>query len=77
MARTLVDVVIHLKEDVGDSAMRRLEQELCAHDGVMSATHKPGRNHLMVVAYDCGTIGSANLLAPFATNGLHAQLIGL
>lgn len=76
MGQQLTDVVIHLTETLDETGVHGLEQELCAQNGVVSATHQPGHNHLMIVSYDRGLIGSASLLRPLKAHGLHAQLIG-
>lgn len=76
MGQFRTDVVIHVNEPLDEDHLRGLEQELCARHGVVSATHWPGRNHLLAVVYDPETIGSAKLLTPLTAHGLHAQLVG-
>ncbi len=62
----LTDVVIRLTEALDETGVHGLEQELCARTGVVSATHRPGRNHLMVVVFDRDAIRPASLLIPSA-----------
>lgn len=77
MGQKLTDVVIHLTENLDETGVRGLEQELCARNGVVSATHWPGRNHLMAVVFDRDTIRPASLLTPIQAHGYHAHLIGM
>ncbi len=77
MGQKLTEVVIHLTETLDDTGVHGLEQELRARNGVVSATHRSGRNHLMVVVFDRDAIHPTNLLAPMKAHGYHAQLIGL
>jgi len=76
MGQYLTNVVIHVNEALDEAGVFGLEQELCAHNGVISATHQPGRNHLLIVVYAADAICSANLLTPLKARGFHAQLIG-
>jgi len=77
MGRSVSDVIIHVTEPLDEAGVCGVERELCDLDGVVSARHSPGRNHLLMVVYDTATIPSINLLTPAKTRGLHAQLIGL
>jgi hypothetical protein len=77
MGQQLTDVVIHVNEALDEAGVRGLEQELCANNGVVSATHRPGHNHLVMVIYDREAIGAPGLLTPLKARGYHAQLIGL
>ena len=76
MGQKLTDVVIHVNETLDETGVRGLEQELCAKNGVVSATHRSGHNHLVMVVFDSQTIGAPSLLAPLKARGFHAQLIG-
>ncbi|WP_298354117.1 hypothetical protein [Rhodoblastus sp.] len=77
MGQYRADVVIHVNETLDEAQLRDVEQELCARHGVVSATHSPGRNHLLAVFFDPQITTSANLLMSVKARGLHAQRIGL
>jgi hypothetical protein len=76
MGQYLTNVVIHLNETLDEAGVCGLEDALRAHNGVISATHQPGRNHLLMVGYAPEAICSTNLLTPLKARGFHAQLIG-
>jgi hypothetical protein len=77
MGRAQTDIIIHVNEKLDEVGVRDVEQELRDHGGVLSATHEPGKNHLLRVVYDPEATRAINLLPPLKARGLHAQLIGL
>ncbi|MDH4133959.1 MAG: BRCT domain-containing protein [Gammaproteobacteria bacterium] len=71
------DVMIHIKESLDDSARAELEKEMQKLDGVVSPRFNPGKDHLMVIAYDTEKASSAALLAKVRSAGYTAQLVGM
>ncbi len=76
MGRYLADVAIHIDEDLEDPRLTILERDLLACNGVVSARHRTGFNHLLLVNFDPDETRSCDLLQPLRARGLHAQLIG-
>jgi hypothetical protein len=71
----LVQVLVHVDEDLDDSRKSELEEGLRALDGVVSTRFtKP---HLLCVEYNPEHATSAEILSRVTSRGLHAELIGL
>lgn len=70
------DVMIHVSEKLDIEARRALETRMRALDGVIAPRFNPGREHLLVVAFDPDKIRPAGLLASIKTAGYAAQLVG-
>ena len=71
------DVMIHIKETLNDSARAELETKMLNLDGVVSPRFNPGKEHLMVIAYDTEKANTAALLAKVRSAGYTAQLVGM
>jgi hypothetical protein len=77
MNAQLNDVVLHLDEALDDEMLVQLEHEIRRHDGVISAGHAPGRNHLLAVVFNNTVTKSGDILQRVREGGLHAQLVGM
>lgn len=73
----LSDVMIHINEPLSRDAQQVLEDRLREIEGVVSSHFNPGRDHLMMVAYDPDVAESRMLLAKVREAGFTAQMIGL
>ncbi|MDH4192468.1 MAG: hypothetical protein OEW21_19955 [Betaproteobacteria bacterium] len=71
------DVIVHIKESLGSEARLSLENAIREIEGVVSARFNPGKEHLLVVAYDTGKANAAALLGKTRAAGYTAQLIGM
>lgn len=71
------DVMIHVNESLSQEARSSLENAMQKVEGVVSATINPGREHLLVIAYDTEKSSTAALLAKARGAGYTAQLIGM
>lgn len=72
----LCDVLVHIDETLSAKQKCELEEDMRALPGVVAPRFNPGRDHLMLVAFDCGRVDSASLLGRVRMRGYRAQLIG-
>jgi len=77
MTIQLADVTIHIDEALDKTKMEQLRDRLLGQAGVVTADYKMEKPHLMIVEYDPAKNNSAGLLRSLATEGVHAELIGL
>jgi hypothetical protein len=73
----LVDVTIHVDENLDEAQRKTVDEQLRAVDGVVSV-HNPDKTpHLMTIEYNPEKVDSASLLATVKATGVHAEMIGL
>lgn len=70
------DVMIHINESLSKDELSALENAMRKIDGVVSPRFNPGKEHLMMIAFDPEKTTSAVLLGKVTTAGYTAQLIG-
>lgn len=71
------DVMIHINESLDEEARTSLENALQKIEGVVSPRFNPGKEHLLMVAYDTEKTSTAVLLANARAAGYTAQLVGM
>lgn len=71
------DVMIHINESLDEEARTSLENALQKIEGVVSPRFNPGKEHLLMVAYDTEKTSTAILLANARAAGYTAQLVGM
>jgi 3-hydroxy-3-methylglutaryl CoA synthase len=71
------DVMIHIKEPLNEEARTALETALQKVEGVVSPRFNPGKEHLLMVAYDTERTSTAALLEKTRTAGYTARLVGM
>ena len=75
---SIADIVIHLHPDTARGDCTRIEEELRAHNGVVSVHFSEEQNpHAMVVAYNTGAITSEAILADIRKCDSRAVMAGL
>jgi hypothetical protein len=77
MNMKLVDVTIHIDENVDHDQRDAVQDRLRSMGGVVAAASHDERPHLMVVEYDPDRIDSQRILSAVRDAGVHAELIGL
>ncbi|MGO9445896.1 MAG: hypothetical protein ACLPXB_14110 [Thiobacillaceae bacterium] len=77
MEHAIVDVTVHLDEELPPDEQCKLEDFVRDQDGVVSAGISMIHPHLMMVAYDLERIKAGHILQQIQGRGLHAELIGL
>jgi hypothetical protein len=70
------DVMIHINESLTADQISSLENAMREIDGVVSPRFNPGRQHLLMVAFNPEKTSSAALLGKARASGYTAQLIG-
>jgi hypothetical protein len=72
----ITDVMIHINEPLSVAARSSLEDAMRQIEGVVAPRFNPGREHLLVVAFDPDKANAADLLQKARAAGYTAQLIG-
>jgi len=76
MSDQMVDVTLHLDEDITHDQREEFRDTLLALDGVMAAACHDEKPHLMLIEYDPETINSIEFVNAAIKSGLHAELVG-
>lgn len=77
MTQRIVDITVHIDEELDDAAQQRLGERLQAEEGIVRARYLAAKPHLMVLDYDAERLDAAALLAAVQRQGVHAELLGL
>ena len=75
-AKNTVEIVVHIKEDIGEEQQKLVVSALEKTDGIIGAEFCILRNHLMLVKYDRGIFSSQDVLKSFNSSNLEAKLVG-
>ena len=73
----IIDVMLHIDEDLDKDHRNILESYMRGQDGIISLGYHDENPHLMMVGYNPDCITSMDILTSVKTRGLHAELIGL
>lgn len=73
----LVDITLHIDENLSTEQRETIEESLRALDGVVSIHNSEKTPHLTIVQYNPDTINSRGILNRVTDQGAHAELIGL
>ena len=73
----LVDVTLHIDENLDAQDRTRIEGNLRSINGVVSVHNPDERPHLVVVEYNPEATSSQAVLNCVTAEGVHAELIGL
>lgn len=73
----MVDVMVHIDEDLDKVQRSMLEGHMRLQEGVIAVAYYDERPHLMIVEYDLGCTNSSNILHTVQQHGYHAELIGM
>ena len=74
---SLVDITLHIDENLNAEQKGTLEESLRALDGVISVHNSEKTPHLSIVQYNPDKINSKSILKRITDQGAHAELIGL
>lgn len=77
MNTKMVDVTLHIDEEIGTEAREALRDALLHARGVLAADYHAAKPHLVVIEYDPDVIESSEFVHIAQQSGLHAQLIGM
>jgi len=74
---SLVDITMHIDENLNAEQKGTLEESLRALDGVISVHNSEKTPHLSIVQYNPDKTNSKSILKRITDQGAHAELIGL
>ncbi|MBT8134938.1 MAG: ATP-binding protein [Gammaproteobacteria bacterium] len=77
MSNNLVDVTVHIDEDLSPEVRLTIEDSIRALDGIVSVHNSTRTPHLTIVEYDMDEMDSQRILKRVTDQGVHAELIGL
>lgn len=73
----IVDITIHVNEDLASAQKAALENSLRELDGVVSMCCHKQTPHLLLVMYNPQKLDSQAMLGRVKADGYHAQLVGI
>ena len=73
----LVDVMVHVDENIDKSARGAMEDKVRELEGVVSVAQHDDKPHLMMIEYNPDKTSSADILACVKDEGVHAEIVGL
>jgi hypothetical protein len=73
----ITDVMIHINETLGEEARASLEDKMRKIEGVISPKFNPGKEHLLMVAFDPDKTKALVLLDQARAAGYTAQLVSM
>jgi len=74
--RNVVEIIVHIKEDLGEEKRNSLVSALENAKGILKAEFCPLRYHLVVARYDRDAVTSQDVLKSFNSLHVEAKLIG-
>ena len=77
MSDKMVDVTLHLDENISHEEREKFRDSLLNMNGVMAADSHDEMPHLVIIEYDPDTINSSEFVKAAQNSGLHAELVGL
>lgn len=77
MNTKMVDVTLHINEEIDTREREALRDSLLKTRGVLAADYQAAHPHLVIIEYDPDVIGSTEFIHIARQSGLHAQLIGM
>jgi hypothetical protein len=76
MLNNSIEVVVHVKEDLGEEQRGKVIASLENKEGILGVEFCPLRNHLVLAKYDKDIFSSQQILKSFHALNLDARLIG-
>lgn len=70
------DIMIHIGQALSADEKQSLEEKLRTIPGVIAPRFNPGRDHLLLVAFDPKQVRLSAMLDLVCSGGYRAQLIG-
>lgn len=77
MGIKIVDVMLHIDEEITGNERESLRDRVLARDGVMAASYHVKTPHLLVVGYDPDVLNAKTILDTVEQTGVRAELVGL
>jgi len=77
MIPKIVDVLVHIDEELDQHSRQELDRLVRGVHGVFSVRIPEDRHHLMLVAYNPDWTSSQTILMAVSQRGLHGELVGM
>jgi len=77
MTTNVADFVLHIDETLPPDQLRTIENHLMQMGGVLTASNRDDKPHLILVTYDPEKVNSHDILVKVENEGIHAELVGL
>jgi len=77
MSEKMVDVTLHLDEDISNGDRKVFRDSLLHMNGVMAVASPNEKPHLLTIEYDPETVNSSEFVKVAQDRSLHAELIGM
>ena len=77
MGDEMVDVTLHIDENLDPSDRESLRDKILSYRGVAAADYRNDRPHLMIIEYNPAEADSSEFISLAREQGYHAELIGL
>jgi hypothetical protein len=77
MTSNTADFVLHIDETLPPDQLKTIESHLLGMGGVLTATNRDDKPHLILVTYDPEKVKSHDILVKVESEGVHAELVGL
>ncbi len=77
MSDKMVDVTLHLDENISHEERENFRDILLNMNGIMAAACHDERPHLIIIEYDPDIINSSEFVKAAHDSDLHAELVGL
>jgi hypothetical protein len=72
----ICDILIHVDEPLSEQQRNTLEESVRQIEGVVAPRFNPGKEHLLLVAFNPEVTRAATLLNRVQSAGYSAQLVG-
>lgn len=73
---SISDILIHINEYLNEQQRHTLEEAIRDVEGVIAPRFSPGKEHLLLVAFNPDIATTASLLSKVQSSGYTAQLVG-
>jgi hypothetical protein len=77
MTTNVADFVLHIDETLPPDQLKTVENHLMQMGGVLTASNRDDKPHLILVTYDPEKVNSHDILVKVENEGIHAELVGL
>jgi hypothetical protein len=74
---SISDIMIHIDQSLNTEARLAIEERMRQIEGVVAPRFNPGKEHLLLVAYNPDKASTAALLGAVKASGYSAQLVGV
>lgn len=74
---SISDIMIHIDQNLNTEARLSMEERMRQIEGVVAPRFNPGKEHLLLLAFNPEKVSTATLLGAVKASGYSAQLVGV